>query len=96
MSELATIQKVSNSDEAASAIRKLTKAQRHALDYLCIGQRVPAATRTWEALEARGLIEGFEKVLAGRFPVKIREHRVPLFVHIAWAEVCGAEYQEGD
>lgn len=83
-----------NSTEALALIRKLTKAQRGALDNMGANMHPRCATKTLDALERLGLIEGEDVILPGRFPVKVRHHTVPIFVHIAWCELCSEEIEQ--
>jgi hypothetical protein len=81
--------------EAAKAIRKLRGRQRESLDQIGAGGDGRGFGRkTLEALERKGLIEGREAVLPGRFPVRIKVYEMPLVAHMAWCALCAGEDED--
>jgi hypothetical protein len=67
-----------------------TPAQRRVLDEIGCGNYSPAmALSTRRALLAAGLIvQMSDKILPGRFPVRIPEFQMPLRVHFRWCLSC--------
>ena len=70
--------------------RGLSDKQAEVLGQMCIGDESGHGHRTLKALEAKGLLVGYDELLGGRFPVRIRLYYVPTRVHVEWCEWCAA------
>ena len=82
-------------EQLKQTIRRLRKNQRDVLDtHGCGG--CGGHPKTLEKLERLGLLEGFERIFYGRFPMRIRDYRMPLRVNMAWAEICSEEVEAGN
>lgn len=79
-----------------SLIEGLTEKQREVLGMIAMNQDGGHHPRTMEALMKRGLIEQYDEILGGRFPVRIKRYALPIYVHIAWCEWCSVNVSDED
>lgn len=76
-----------------ATIRKLTTAQRHALDAIAMNQPPRSSKRALESLEKLGLIHAEKRSDQTRLGTFVwKEYHTPVPVHIAWCSVCSSEY----
>ena len=74
-----------------------TKIQRAIFERLCCGDDRGIGAATATSLIKRGIVEQYEELLRGRFPVRIKRYRVPLEVHAQWCAWCaGQPIDKGD
>lgn len=74
---------------------KLTKAQQDAASRVACNMDPQCSPKTIKALVDRGVIEWF-KVRVGTDSlgaICVTEYRIPIGVHIQWAEWCSREYE---
>lgn len=74
--------------EFKAAVRGVRPKQRSVLAAVAFGDDSGHHPETLKALERRGLIEGIDQRLGGRFPVTIRRYFMPIHVHVAFCEWC--------
>lgn len=68
----------------------LTKRGEQIFSLIAIGRDDGHNDKAIKALQAKGLIESYEEILPGRFPIRIKRYFVPTAVHIEWCEWCAA------
>lgn len=69
----------------------LSPQQRDVIDQIGCNIDIGHHPRTLDSLERMGLIESFNEVLGGRFPIRVKRYEMPLWVHIQWCEWCSRE-----
>lgn len=71
--------------------RGLSNKQAEVLGQMCVGQEDGHNPRTLKALEAKGLLVGYDEIVTeGGISVKTLRYFVPTPVHIEWCEWCAA------